>query len=613
MQEPEPMRGDPTSRSAEVFPSARTFGWLAGSLLVLTVYGSIIPLRYQAVSLQEALARVWQAPTIDPTRVDARGDWAVNSIQYGMLAFLAMAAASVDRPRILGFLWAIAVLLGGFALAAGLELLQVAFPPRTVSFNDIVVESFGVTGGVALWLAFGQRLTKLLRRVWARQTLTGLADQLLPLYVVGLIVVSSVPFDVVLGAKELAQKYGEGRIRPIPFQAMTHEGLWVFLKLISVASAFLPVGILLGLSLRGRLLRPSRVATIGLLVALGLELLQLIVYTRFCDTTDVFVGTAAVLGGWLLVREIRRILQRNQRVNPSRPNRIRLTLAATVGSGISAPWPRALLIVWAVAVVAINWQPFDFTTDIRRFDLDGILTDEDTPLFGVRRMAWAPFIDYYWASRYDAIDQFLRRTVSFAPLGILIALASRAPDRRSTKLKVFGIALVVSLVIEIGQYFIPDRHPSTTDLLIQVAGALMGFSATRHLRRIVEDELESLAFPNEDAPRAEETRSKSWRSRSEAYASSASANVAHGSRRNEAEDVIRVRPRIGRATRSRPRSSWSGSRPQRPNSTLAAALEHLSDALEALPYPLQALVIGIVSTLISVGLIWFTATWTDWL
>jgi hypothetical protein len=46
-------------------------------------------------------------------------------------------------------------------------------------------------------------------------------------------------------------------------------------------------------------------------------------------------------------------------------------------------------------------------------------------------------------------------------------------------------------MIEIGQYFIPERHPSTTDVLIQVLGASLGFGLTRHMMHALEPDTEA--------------------------------------------------------------------------------------------------------------------------
>jgi VanZ family protein len=99
-------------------------------------------------------------------------------------------------------------------------------------------------------------------------------------------------------------------------------------------------------------------------------------------------------------------------------------------------------------------------------------------------MSWAPFVDYYWGSRYQALDQFARRSLSFAPLGVLLALAFGSRERRGLVITV-GAALLLGVIVEFGQYFIPERHPSVTDLLIQVFGAWLGYNLARHVIHVL--------------------------------------------------------------------------------------------------------------------------------
>jgi VanZ family protein len=99
-------------------------------------------------------------------------------------------------------------------------------------------------------------------------------------------------------------------------------------------------------------------------------------------------------------------------------------------------------------------------------------------------MEWAPCVDYYWASRYQGLDQLVGRSLAFVPLGVLIAVWSGAGPRSRRGLMTAALTgLAVDLIIETGQFFIPERHPSTTDLLIQTLGACLGYAAARHVAR----------------------------------------------------------------------------------------------------------------------------------
>src|SRR5262249_33702757 len=107
---------------------------------------------------------------------------------------------------------------------------------------------------------------------------------------------------------------------------------------------------------------------------------------------------------------------------------------------------------------------------------------EEAAVWGIRRMSWLPLVDYYWGSKYQALDQFLKKTLTFLPLGLLCALASQRLFRPRAALAVVAVALLAALVIEAGRHFLPPRNASLPDVILQGFGAWLGFRLTQHLR-----------------------------------------------------------------------------------------------------------------------------------
>src|SRR5207248_1587603 len=83
--------------------------------------------------------------------------------------------------------------------------------------NDIVVETIGAIIGTVAWLVAGRRVSSWLRRLSSSSSITGFASRLLPGYLVALFIVQLMPFDFVLGRKELATKFTEGKVLLVPF------------------------------------------------------------------------------------------------------------------------------------------------------------------------------------------------------------------------------------------------------------------------------------------------------------------------------------------------------------------------------------------------------------
>jgi glycopeptide antibiotics resistance protein len=471
-----------SSRQART-PTASQYLWLAHGLGLLTVYGSLIPLRYRPLPFDQALDLFAKMTLFDPRLTEARGDWVVNMVQYAAVTFCYAAALGVDRRWVLGLAATVVLLPAGWTTAVGLEFFQVYFPPRTVSMNDILVECLGVVLGAGAWLVAGQRFTDHLRRFWGSKGLAGLASQALPVYLGVLLVTHLMPFDLVFRQAEIAEKFLQGRINLVPFGDLA-DGLPALLHMGWNFAAFLPLGILSALTPHSRKWNGSTTLLVGLGVTGGIEVGQLLVYTRSFNVTDIMTGSTAVLLG----RQLGRLLEESWATEPTGG-----------GSGQwvwevlrrpPGPWgpvPLVLLALgWAVVLVLLNWQPFHFTLDPAQYEhADAGLSDEDTGVAGLRRMSWAPFVDYYWGSRYQALDQFVQRSLSFLPLGAFLGLAFGRRERLGEAICVLA-ALPFGTLIEFGQYFIPERHPSVTDLLIQTFGAWLGCRLVRHVGRALE-------------------------------------------------------------------------------------------------------------------------------
>jgi VanZ family protein len=445
-------------------PRAAHFGWAALALAAFTVYGGLLPFHCTPLPLADAVAAFRGATVWDALDLEARGDWVVSFVQYALVGFTLVAAAGCDRRRTFGLAAAPVAAAGCAALAVGVEFLQVYFPPRTVSVNDIVIESAGGTAGVLAWLAVGRWFTGWLRRLDGMTTVAGLARWIIPAYVLALIVAYLMPFDFVFGRDEMAAKVAENKVWPLPFS--TGRGPGMTAQAALHFGALVPLGIASALASRSR---PSA-GRFGLgaviLVPVVVEFGKLFVYSRTFDSTNIVVGVAGVVLGWRLVA----------RTGPAGAAR----WAAAARSG---PLGVALGIAWLAAVLFANWQPFDFTNDPARFVNDS----PDLPQIGLRHMALAPFVDYYEGSKYHALDVFALKGLSFVPLGVLLAIGPQSIYRRGSGWIVLGVAAVVAFGVEAGRYFLPPPRgaPSVTDVLLQCGGAWLGFRIVQYARAVL--------------------------------------------------------------------------------------------------------------------------------
>jgi hypothetical protein len=93
-----------------------------------------------------------------------------------------MLRAQGNTPRdkdgwpLLVFRWPLLVFLA--AVVFGIELVQVWFPPRTVSQNDIFAGWCGAAGGMLAWVFFGETLVWSLEKFVSREMFSSFGYQL---------------------------------------------------------------------------------------------------------------------------------------------------------------------------------------------------------------------------------------------------------------------------------------------------------------------------------------------------------------------------------------------------------------------------------------------------
>ncbi|OUS06342.1 hypothetical protein A9Q90_05900, partial [Gammaproteobacteria bacterium 54_18_T64] len=126
--------------------------WPFLGYLCFVVYGSLIPFEYRAHSFDEAVAKFADIPYL-ALGIASRADWIANIVLYVPLSFLAcLWLGGVGRIKATQYLILPVVLSLVLVTAAGVEFAQIFFAPRTVSINDLIAETLGGLGGIALWL-----------------------------------------------------------------------------------------------------------------------------------------------------------------------------------------------------------------------------------------------------------------------------------------------------------------------------------------------------------------------------------------------------------------------------------------------------------------------------
>lgn len=420
---------------------------------LFVAYGSLVPLEFRP------RADAWQAFMDTPwlsLGVGSRADWVANVLLYLVLAWFATGAVWTSRlsawvrtPLLVGVLGTI------LALAVGIEYLQLFFPPRTVSRNDLLAEALGTGIGTLLWFAAGPRLAAMWRRFIDGGTHSLRA--VLGLYALGYLGLALFPYDFLVSMDELAAKLARpdslGWLPGLSCGPAFACGI----KLLVEAVLMIPFGILLALGVRDHAARrpPGMAAGLaaGALAGVAIEAVQVVLASGTTQGISVLTRALGTLWGLVLARSgIRRWLE----YSPQRLLRAALWLSS----------------VWLALVLATNGL------------LPLRLQASWAALEKLETLRFLPFYYHYYSTETAALRSLLFVAGSFAPVGVVAALAF--PHHRfGASLLALLVAALVAAAVELLKLFTEGKHPDPTNLLIAVAAAWLAHRLVAHLLPIL--------------------------------------------------------------------------------------------------------------------------------
>lgn len=438
-----------THASSPSLGAGRLWWFFAGiGYLGFVLYGSLVPLKPRHIPLDQALAQFWSMPYLE-LGIDSRADWVANILLFIPLTFLCCGAVWPWRRIGLRILTAPLVLVAAAALSAAIEFAQIYFPPRTVSLNDIVAETAGAGIGIAIWLAFGRRALQWMLTLPLVRGEANLAQRLMVLYFAALFTYGLLPLDLTISPVEIYKKWHEGKVVLMPFTTIYTDHAQQAYDLVTDIAIWIPAAVLSVLA--GRRTRGAAWAgTVG--AAVLLEVLQLAVYSRVSDSTDIVTAALGAAIGVALVRP-------RAAGSPAEPaelpaaGALRWLLTATC---------------WALLLAAVFWYPYDF-------NLERDFLHERVSAALVR----VPFETYYFGTEFRAITEVLRKMLFFAPLGFLFARASLdmplAWQCIPLHLAMLLLAACVATSIEAVQILLPNKVADFTDGALEFLGAAIGY------------------------------------------------------------------------------------------------------------------------------------------
>ena len=413
---------------------ARWFARLGVAFSVFVVYCSVLPCTPQAVPWADAVDAFRHLPWLELS-VYHRADWLANMLVVAPIGFLLSGAIDWGKERP-GRLYS-ALPLITFAivvLVAVIEFVQIWFPPRTRSINDLLAGVLGAFTGPLLWLLLGRTLTSaLLALRYERDSRVRLRWGAY-LFAAASVVHAMLPLDVMISAEEWNLKSRAGRLILFPPFADLLSGE-------TIRSASLAAGrVFVASSLFARLGGPNVGFRIGLLCGLLCELIKIPIFTRTASSLD---AVACVMGAWLAVAAYkRRNMLEEYLANPAR-----------------WLWGGVTLLVSIVAVTLVR--------------AEGLINDPE--LLGVRWHAFLdwPFAKYYHGSEFEAGSNLLAKVLAFALVGYCLHAGRGASPK--CEWVAWTTVFLASISIEVCQVYLRGQYADAGDVAIYLCGAASGY------------------------------------------------------------------------------------------------------------------------------------------
>lgn len=399
------------------------------------VYGSLVPLDFHPLPLDAAWQQLLQAPMLK-LGIHSRADWVANGVLYLPVGFFSTVLLLGRRPQASGVARRVAaallVLCFGGALAVAVEFAQTAFPPRTVSRNDLIAEGIGTALGVIVALADAGRFRRLLSSLGTGGPL--LVRRLALSYALIFPALALFPFDLLLTAEEWREKLASDLVG-IGFAGSTLAlgGPRLTAKLAVEAIAVVPLGALWVHARGGRALAAALL--LGALLGMVIECAQL------------SLASGQSQGASVLTRAV----------------------GFALGAGLwqaRSRWPlealRATLRRFSAALLAVNllllgvlsgaWRPPWLSVDqaLQRLGAD---------------TRFVPFYYHYYTSEMQAVVSLIAVGLSYAPLGLL------GWAWGSGRGAVALLTALLAVVVEAAKLFSKGSHPDPTNVAIAAVAA----------------------------------------------------------------------------------------------------------------------------------------------
>lgn len=412
----------------------------------LVAYGSLLPFDYTPRAFADAVAAFRALEFLQLGMLD-RADWIANGVLFAPLGALIYASFAGTRRCIPCALIALPIC----GLVAGtLEFAQLYFPPRTVSINDWLSETFGSAAGILFWMAGAQALMKAVShlRTGGRATLRAM----LWIYALLYFGLSFFPYDFVVGLREFSV-VNAGRPSWLSIGQYCAGGFDCTQRLAVEVLASIPLGMAVaGLLGQSSLTRVMTTAIAGAVLGVMIEIGQMFLITGSPNAASIGTRVVGFALGALSLRAL------DSAMFASLYARRKLLLAV------------AIIPYFGVVAYANKW-------------LSGAPASLESARAILAKVHFTPFYYHYYSSEAVALTSALLYFALYFPLGAMWALWRGARPCGSGCVALAGLAAAaLAGLMEAGKLWFASLPPDPTDVVIGAcSAALAAWLAARML------------------------------------------------------------------------------------------------------------------------------------
>lgn len=410
--------------------------WLAFFSCLLLFYASILPLEYRPIRPEEALDR-WRSIPWLILDLDSRADWIANGIVVVPVAFFVCGATGFKvTSRFFEFLCALAGVVIVCLFVFAIEFVQIWFPRRTLSMNDIFAGCLGAMVGGVGWFFFGKRLVREFELAF-RSPIKSERVSRIALFLSFFAVFHMLfPFDFVTSFEELSKKHSTGGLKIYFVRTLIGFPFdWIdsFRNLLR----YTPIGIWYSYTRRTR---PS--VFFCFLFPCCIEVMQFFILSRSASVTDSIAGGFGIL----------------------------------IGSRINFDnWSRSINAMsnLSVLVFLLTYIAFLILATLGKAEM--LIADPDQIRIRIEQFFSIPLSRYYLKTEFTAFNLLFSKLIVFVPIGFLLGKiinGSKWADRIWFVLLSCG---ALGVMLEFLQVFAPPLIPDVWDAVFYALGGVVGF------------------------------------------------------------------------------------------------------------------------------------------